>query len=172
MSSCCTCREVLCVFILFNVFIGVIIEQYNLQKESHDGDGMFETKEQRASAKRFISDFILAEGVAVIKSPRPKDDPIRAVFWEIAYSNHFENLVLFLVVVNTLLMATTHKTQSKLWYDFQEGGNTLFVAFFTIEAIIKLYGMGTWSYFISGWNKFDFFLVMVSFLQYLPVLSG
>ena len=162
----------LCVFILFNVFIGVIIEQYNLQKENHDGNGMFETKEQRESAKRFISDFILAEGVAVIKAPPPKDDPFRSVFYEIAYSKHFENFVLCLVVLNTVLMATVHKAQSKVWYDVQESGNTIFVAFFTIEAMIKLYGMGVWAYFRSGWNQFDFFLVVVSFLQYIPVLSG
>ena len=133
---------------------------------------MFETKEQRESAKRFISDFILAEGVAVIKSPPPKDDPVRTLFYNIAYSKQFENLVLFLVVLNTLLMATTHKAQSKAWYDIQESGNTLFVAFFTVEAVIKLYGMGLSGYFGSGWNQFDFFLVVVSFLQYIPALAG
>ena len=51
-------------------------------------------------------------------------------------------------------------------------GFFIFVAFFTVEAVVKLYGMGVLAYFRSGWNQFDFFLVVVSFLQYIPVLSG
>ena len=46
--------------------------------------------------------------------------------------------------------------------------NYVFVAIFTIEAILKLIGLGPSYYFYIDWNKFDFGVVIMSLIS----LSG
>ena len=43
--------------------------------------------------------------------------------------------------------------------------NYVFVAIFTIEAIMKLIGLGPSYYFYIDWNKFDFFIVILSIVS-------
>lgn len=42
--------------------------------------------------------------------------------------------------------------------------NYAFVIIFTIEAALKLYGMGVRYYFFSDWNKFDFTILILCYL--------
>ena len=34
--------------------------------------------------------------------------------------------------------------------------------FYILEALIKIIGLGVDKYFEDGWNKFDFFMIMIS----------
>ena len=43
--------------------------------------------------------------------------------------------------------------------------NLIFVAIFTIEAILKLIGLGPTYYFYIDWNKFDFAVVILSLVS-------
>jgi hypothetical protein len=42
--------------------------------------------------------------------------------------------------------------------------NYFFTAVFTLEAIIKIIGLGFTGYFTKGWNVFDFFIVLISYI--------
>ena len=47
-----------------------------------------------------------------------------------------------------------------------------FVSFFTIEACLKMFGMGTHDYFTSGWNCFDFIVTGVSLIGLAAEILG
>ena len=49
--------------------------------------------------------------------------------------------------------------------------NLVFVAIFTVEAVLKLLGLGVTYYFYIDWNKFDFAIVVVSLLSESPFLG-
>ena len=46
--------------------------------------------------------------------------------------------------------------------------NEVFTWTFAVEMVIKQFALGK-TYFSSGWNVFDFFIVMVSLYEKLPV---
>jgi hypothetical protein len=48
--------------------------------------------------------------------------------------------------------------------DILEYINYFFTAVFTLEAIIKIIGLGYKGYFTKGWNVFDFFIVLISYI--------
>lgn len=43
-------------------------------------------------------------------------------------------------------------------------GNIVVTILFTIEAVFKLIGLGVRQYFRRNWNRFDFFIVIVSWI--------
>ena len=43
--------------------------------------------------------------------------------------------------------------------------NIVFVAIFTMEAVLKLIGLGPTFYFYIDWNKFDFAVVILSLVS-------
>lgn len=50
--------------------------------------------------------------------------------------------------------------------------NLVFTVIFIIEAIMKLVAYGIKGYFYSGWNKFDFFVVITSILDFVLEIIG
>jgi len=49
-----------------------------------------------------------------------------------------------------------------------EGLDSFFILFFLVEAIVKIRNLRPSGYFSNNWNRFDFFLVMVSLPSLLP----
>jgi hypothetical protein len=63
-----------------------------------------------------------------------------------------------------LAMAMEFEGSSKTFQEALRYANYFFSAVFLLEATLKLIAFG-WSYFDSGWNKFDFFVVSASILD-------
>ena len=55
--------------------------------------------------------------------------------------------------------------------DILEYINYFFTAVFTLEAIIKIIGLGFKGYFTKGWNLFDFLIVLVSYVTLIISVS-
>jgi len=73
--------------------------------------------------------------------------------------------IIILVFLNTIVLATEHYRQPE-WLDhFQEMTNLFFVALFTLEMFLKMYALGFQGYFVSLFNRFDFFVVLSSILE-------
>lgn len=73
-----------------------------------------------------------------------------------------ENIVLGAIIINAFIIfilafPSLEKTSWLLYCD------SIFVLYFTIEAIVKIKKSGTKIYFKEGWNRFDFLIVIVSF---------
>jgi hypothetical protein len=52
-----------------------------------------------------------------------------------------------------------------------ESINYFFTAVFTLEAIIKIIGLGFKGYFTKGWNVFDFIIVVISYVTLIIGLT-
>ena len=103
----------------------------------------------------------------------------QAMFW----------FIIILVLLNTCVLATEHYNQPGWLEHFQEIANMFFVVLFTLEMLLKMYALGfqvkrnlvhlTWyslfllnnnfvhfqGYFVSLFNRFDFFVVLSSLLE-------
>jgi voltage-dependent calcium channel L type alpha-1D len=74
-------------------------------------------------------------------------------------------LIIMLVFLNTCVLATEHYRQPK-WLDhFQDVTNLFFVILFTCEMLVKMYALGLQGYFVSLFNRFDFFVVISSIAE-------
>lgn len=64
-----------------------------------------------------------------------------------AYSSHFPpQFFMLLIFVNTAMLALEYNNQPESLTKFQEDTNYVLTALFTMEMILKLYGLGFWDY--------------------------
>jgi len=78
-------------------------------------------------------------------------------------------LIICLVFLNTCVLATEHHNQPPWLDDFQEYTNLFFVCLFTCEMLLKMYALGLSGYMVSLFNRFDFFVVISSILEFVLV---
>ena len=69
--------------------------------------------------------------------------------------------------MNVGTMMCEHYDQPALLTTILQGCNLCFIAIFAIEALLKLATFGVTCYFSDPWNKFDFFIVIMSFVGLL-----
>ena len=84
--------------------------------------------------------------------------------WQLVNSTSFDYIIMIFIVLNMLQMALDHEGASPGMISFLRVSNYIFSAIFLVEAILKLY-VYRWAYFKTGWNKFDFFVVVSSVLD-------
>merc|ERR1719334_2771842 len=78
-------------------------------------------------------------------------------------------LIVILVFLNTCVLATEHHNQPPWLDDFQEYTNLFFVCLFTCEMMLKMYALGLSGYMVSLFNRFDFFVVISSIMEFVLV---
>ncbi|CAH2099003.1 unnamed protein product [Euphydryas editha] len=128
-----------------------VIGQSQTDNDSTDHLGIEPVEQQKVSiGKMWKKDFDKA-------NRRMKRACRRAV-----KSQTFYWLIIVLVFLNTVVLASEHY-QQPTWLDyFQEYGNAMFVALFTLEMLVKMYSLGLQGYFVSLFNRFDCFVVVGS----------
>ncbi|XP_043279830.1 muscle calcium channel subunit alpha-1 isoform X5 [Venturia canescens] len=77
-------------------------------------------------------------------------------------SQAFYWLIIVLVFLNTGVLATEHYRQPDWLDEFQDYTNTVFIALFSMEMLLKMYSLGFQGYFVSLFNRFDCFVVIGS----------
>lgn len=75
------------------------------------------------------------------------------------------NIILVSIIINTLVLALKWYRQPQELDYATDVINYIFAIVFGFEAAIKMIGYGFAHYFRSGWNKFDFFIVVTSVLS-------
>ncbi|XP_062921741.1 calcium channel, voltage-dependent, L type, alpha 1S subunit, a isoform X1 [Mobula hypostoma] len=88
---------------------------------------------------------------------------------ELVKSKFFYWLVIFLVFLNTLMIATEHHLQPNWLTDVQDTANKVLLSLFTVEMILKMYSLGLQAYFVSLFNRFDCFVVCGGILETILV---
>eukprot|EP00002_Diphylleia_rotans_P007019 TRINITY_DN1649_c0_g1_i7.p1 TRINITY_DN1649_c0_g1~~TRINITY_DN1649_c0_g1_i7.p1 ORF type:complete len:414 (+),score=85.66 TRINITY_DN1649_c0_g1_i7:152-1393(+) len=93
--------------------------------------------------------------------------PLRQYFLKIVESSKFNNTILFVIMLNTIIIAiqTDKATEIKAgWYlSFVDN---IFLGIYFTELLIKAFVFRS-NYFKSGWNTFDFVIVLTSFVDWL-----
>ncbi|XP_078004023.1 voltage-dependent L-type calcium channel subunit alpha-1F [Phascolarctos cinereus] len=80
--------------------------------------------------------------------------------------------VLLLVFLNTLTIASEHHGQPVWLTQIQEYANKVLLCLFTVEMLLKLYGLGPAAYAASFFNRFDCFVVCGGILETALVEAG
>nr|XP_026262466.1 voltage-dependent L-type calcium channel subunit alpha-1F isoform X1 [Urocitellus parryii] len=80
--------------------------------------------------------------------------------------------VLLLVFLNTLTIASEHHGQPVWLTRIQEYANKVLLCLFTVEMLLKLYGLGPSVYVASFFNRFDCFVVCGGILETTLVEVG
>ena len=76
----------------------------------------------------------------------------------------FERGIFLSIVLNTIVLLIKYYRMSDFFLNVLENLNYLFTSVFTLEAVIKIIGLGK-AYFKDGWNIFDFLIVVFSGLS-------
>ncbi|XP_038397848.1 voltage-dependent L-type calcium channel subunit alpha-1S isoform X1 [Canis lupus familiaris] len=91
---------------------------------------------------------------------------------DVIKSRVFYWLVILVVALNTLSIASEHHNQPLWLTHLQDVANRVLLALFTVEMLMKMYGLGLRQYFMSIFNRFDCFVVCSGLLEILLVESG
>lgn len=97
----------------------------------------------------------------ITKAPIPKSK-IRQLCYQLALSRGFEYFITLIIILNVLLLASTVYGESSDFTKAKEICNIIFSGIFGVEAVLKIYSFGWGTYIKSGWNRFDFTLVVIS----------
>mmetsp|Transcript_12151 Transcript_12151/g.42104 ORF Transcript_12151/g.42104 Transcript_12151/m.42104 type:complete len:1551 (-) Transcript_12151:19-4671(-) len=89
--------------------------------------------------------------------------------YDFVKSDGFGNVVLVVIILNTVCLAMEHDNMSSGFTDFLAYSNYVFTVFFSIEMVLKLAGLGIVEYVMNPWDLFDGVIVIVSIVE---VLAG
>ncbi|KAM7176580.1 sodium channel protein type 5 subunit alpha-like [Macrochelys suwanniensis] len=152
-------------FFTLNLFVGVIIDNFNQQKKKISGQDIFMTEEQR---KYYNAMKKLGSKKPQKPIPRPLNK-YQGFLFDIVTSQAFDIIIMILICLNMITMMVETDDQSTEKTYILNKINVLFVAIFTAECIMKLLALRHY-YFTNGWNIFDLSVVIVSIVG--TVLSG
>ncbi|XP_034935360.1 sodium channel protein 60E-like isoform X2 [Chelonus insularis] len=151
-------------FFTLNLFIGVIIDNFNMLKKKYEGGvlEMFLTESQKHyyTAMKKLG---RKKPQKVIKRPM---NQFLAMFYDLSNSRRFEIAIFVLIFLNMLTMGIEHYNQPHPIFFVLEVSNAFFTTVFGLEAIVKIIGL-RYHYFTVPWNLFDFLLVLASILGIL-----
>ncbi|GMF42977.1 unnamed protein product [Phytophthora fragariaefolia] len=141
-------------FFVVNLFVGVIIENFNKMTDALGGAFML-TSEQ----KKWLKAQKAAAQVGPQLILKPFQDPLRRKAFYFVRNQRFEWFIMVCIITNTLLMAAQYYGQATAQTTAMEILNSFFAAIFAIEAALKTTAYG-FAYFEDNWNRFDFFVVV------------
>ncbi|XP_071512580.1 sodium channel protein para isoform X17 [Panulirus ornatus] len=147
-------------FFTLNLFIGVIIDNFNEQKKKAGGSlEMFMTDDQ----KKYYNAMKKMGGKKPLKAiPRPQFRP-QAVVFEIVTNKKFDMMIMLFIGLNMLTMTMDHYDMTEQWKTALSNLNLIFICIFTSECVLKVFAL-RWHYFKEPWNLFDFVVVIMSIL--------
>ncbi|XP_024421440.2 sodium channel protein type 5 subunit alpha isoform X2 [Desmodus rotundus] len=144
-------------FFTLNLFIGVIIDNFNQQKKKLGGQDIFMTEEQK---KYYNAMKKLGSKKPQKPIPRPLNR-YQGFIFDIVTKQAFDVIIMFLILLNMVTMMVETDDQSPEKVNILAKINLLFVAIFTGECIIKMAALRHY-YFTNSWNIFDFVVVILS----------
>ncbi|CAL8141948.1 unnamed protein product [Orchesella dallaii] len=150
-------------FLTTNLFVGVIIDNFNSLKKKFEGD-LYEALMSPAQFRFYTSIKRLGRKMPRKVIPKPTS-PARLAFFELAVSERGEFVMFILIFLNMAVMCWDKYANSVLDDAILEALNAFFIYIYTLEALVKLIGLGSY-YFKVGWNVFDLVILIVSMVDY------
>ncbi|XP_071000312.1 sodium channel protein type 2 subunit alpha-like isoform X1 [Oncorhynchus clarkii lewisi] len=146
-------------FFTLNLFIGVIIDNFNQQKKKFGGQDIFMTEEQK---KYYNAMKKLGSKKPQKPIPRPVNK-FQGFVFDFITKQAFDIVIMILICLNMVTMMVETDDQAddirKILYKI----NLVFIVMFTGECILKMISLRQY-YFTIGWNVFDFIVVILSII--------
>lgn len=158
----CAFHIVLGAFVLLNLIVGSVINNYNRVKALNNGVTPFTTPEQQEwkETQRIIFNL---KPMARKMGP---SNPVRQWCFKVIHGPSFELVITIVIILNVISMMTRTHDQTDCWTTGIYWCNLVFLVVFVGEAVIKLLALGPQWYFLDGWNIFDFIVVLLSFVMF------
>nr|XP_046270866.1 sodium channel protein type 4 subunit alpha B isoform X1 [Scatophagus argus] len=149
-------------FFTLNLFIGVIIDNFNQQKAKLGGTDIFMTEEQK---KYYNAMKKLGSKKPQKPVPRP-ENKFQGLVFDLVTKQFFDIFIMVLICLNMVTMMVETDEQSKEKEIILYWVNVVFIVIFTTECILKIIALRHY-YFSVGWNIFDFVVVILSIVGLL-----
>ena len=154
-------------YLVVNIFIGVFVDCYTTASVTLE----VETQAARAAEQASIA-ASMAEGGSrpKLKLSEVYDDPqerLRGSVCRVVSTTAVDMVVAVCIILNVVLMGMESYKPASWSIQFGEIGDAFFSFVFAWEALFKIYGWYPRRYFASNWNRFDFFIVMVTFVGFI-----
>ncbi|KAG5283253.1 hypothetical protein AALO_G00040070 [Alosa alosa] len=147
-------------FFTLNLFIGVIIDNFNQQKKKisiEKGQDIFMTEEQK---KYYNAMKKLGSKKPQKPIPRPSNK-IQGFVFDLITKQGFDILIMVLIFLNMVTMMIETDEQSIEKENILYNINLVFIVLFTSECVLKMIALRH-HYFTVSWNVFDFIVVILS----------
>ncbi|XP_035265180.1 sodium channel, voltage-gated, type I-like, alpha isoform X4 [Anguilla anguilla] len=144
-------------FFTLNLFIGVIIDNFNQQKKKFGGQDIFMTEEQK---KYYNAMKKLGSKKPQKPIPRPVNKFQGCVF-DFITKQAFDIVIMILICLNMVTMMVETDDQTEETDNTLHWINLVFIILFTGECVLKMISLRHY-YFTIGWNIFDFVVVILS----------
>ncbi|KAI4880621.1 hypothetical protein NFI96_021170, partial [Prochilodus magdalenae] len=144
-------------FFTLNLFIGVIIDNFNQQKRKIGGQDIFMTEEQK---KYYNAMKKLGSKKPQKPIPRPMNI-LQGYFFDLVSKQAFDITIMMLIILNMITMMVETDEQSTRMEFILNNVNLAFIIVFTTECLIKIVALRCYFFTIS-WNIFDFVVVILS----------
>ncbi|XP_039602583.1 sodium channel protein type 8 subunit alpha isoform X4 [Polypterus senegalus] len=144
-------------FFTLNLFIGVIIDNFNQQKKKFGGQDIFMTEEQK---KYYNAMKKLGSKKPQKPIPRPLNK-VQGMVFDFVTQQAFDISIMILICLNMVTMMVETDDQSDQMEKVLYWINFIFIIAFTTEFVLKLFALRHY-YFTIGWNIFDVVVVILS----------
>uniref|UniRef100_A0A671YFF7 Sodium channel protein n=1 Tax=Sparus aurata TaxID=8175 RepID=A0A671YFF7_SPAAU len=144
-------------FFTLNLFIGVIIDNFNQQKRKMSGQDIFMTEEQK---KYYNAMKKLGSKKPQKPIPRP-GNALQAFFFDLVSKQAFDIMIMMLIIINMITMMVETDEQSERMETILNKINLVFIVVFTTECLIKIIALRCY-FFTVAWNIFDFVVIVLS----------
>ncbi|KAM6338644.1 sodium channel protein type 5 subunit alpha-like [Podargus strigoides] len=145
-------------FFMLNLFIGVVISNFNQQRKKISGKDLFLTEEQK---KYYNALKKLGSKKPQKPIPRPSN-AFQGLLFDVVSHKAFDITVVTFICLNMVVMMAENSQNGIK--DTLNKINYFFVAVFTAECVIKMLALRHY-FFTSGWNLFDLTVVVVSLVS-------
>lgn len=147
-------------FFLLNFFIGVLFLKFNQAQRA-------EQKGLTASDTRWMDiQKLILQAEPEYNSTNVPKNVVRKYFHDLVSSDRFDMAIMSCILLNMLQMGCFAEGMSEGMAWFLDFTNVIFSMVFFVEAVLKLIAFGK-SYFEDSWNKFDFFVVCSSAIDFI-----
>ncbi|XP_034718716.1 sodium channel protein type 2 subunit alpha-like [Etheostoma cragini] len=144
-------------FFTLNLFIGVIIDNFNQQKRKLGGQDIFMTEEQK---KYYNAMKKLGSKKPQKPIPRPMNS-LQGFFFDLVAKQAFDIIIMVLILLNMITMMVETDEQSPQMEYILNNINLAFIVIFSLECLVKIVALRCY-FFTVGWNIFDFVVVILS----------
>ncbi|KAJ7322133.1 hypothetical protein JRQ81_018420 [Phrynocephalus forsythii] len=147
-------------FFMLNLFIGVVIDNFNQQRKKICGELIFLTEDQ----KKYYNALKKLGSKKPYKPVPPPLNKYQIFLFNIVTKQAFDIFIISLILLNVVIMMVDHEDQGEESKSHLEKINIVFVGIFTGECLMKMLALRLY-FFKDGWNIFDFLVVILSFFS-------
>ena len=149
-------------YFFLNLFTGIMFRYFN---EAFKREQKIAEDDKKAPKYYdFLKQICSAETHYVVWK-KPEKGTYSYFLRELADNPLLDNFIMIVIFLNMVFMALSFDGSSSGFNLFLSIVNYVFTGIFILECIIKLLGYGIRPYFHSGWNRFDFFVVVASIVD-------